>query len=254
MLSSVEAEQALQIWISAANRGLRGKLRKLKIWLLTGIYLLKDASVSYKNERIWGTLTRISSTMMAALSGTAIGPAVDLESSTAKSSRTPTRGWLVWAAQYHAIDYETGRSYGDSSKRCRIKLLYDIVSEGTCYAVAPDWATGISIWVTEEEELKARSGSVGDMARSNLDEDSYKLIEDNFVECKMSQWLREDSLKIPPQLSLEQATKKAEWETADLATKDAAALYSIFQTFTGGFSGVIIGTILLYRWRRAMKK
>lgn len=148
VFSQVDAVQALQMWISGANTGLRGLIKKPRVWLLTGIYLLKDATFTGEKKRTAGIRAGISPTLLSAAGAPPIGPSIDLGHSNDSSSRTPTQGWLVWAAQYRALDY---RVCGLESTSADITLLKDVVSPGLCcYYSAPDWWSGLTVEVTEQ--------------------------------------------------------------------------------------------------------
>ena len=205
--------QALQIWISGANRRLSGLIKKPKIWLLTGIYLLKDATFTGKGKRTAGVQAGINSTVLSATGAPPIGPSIDLEHSNDSSSRTPTQGWLVWAAQYHALDYRVcTKAFGSAD----ITLLYDVVSEGTCYFRAPDWAKGLTVQVAEQ------SNSLDNGTESFHDNEDYQKIAENFWRCKISQWLtRDKSFYIPKELTPEQQTKHKRWQQTEEEMKSA---------------------------------
>lgn len=195
------------MWISGANRGLSGLIKKPKIWLLTGIYLLKDATFSGEKKRTAGMQAGISSTLMSAVGASPIGPSIDLGHSNDSSSQTPTQGWLVWAAQYRALDYRVGSR---ASRSADIELLYDVVSDGMCYLTSPDWSSGLTVEVTEQ------STSLDDGAQSvDDDDDDYQKIANNTWRCRVSQWLtRDESFHVPGQLTPEQQAKHEKWQQA----------------------------------------
>ena len=198
--------QALQIWISGANRGLSGLKKKPKIWLLTGIYLLKDATFTGEKKRTAGIQAGISSTVMTAVGAPPIGPSIDLGHSNDSSSQTPTQGWLVWAAQYRALDYRVGSR---AFRSADIELLYDVVSDGICYFTSPDWSRGLTVEVTEQ------SNSLDDSPQSVDDDDDYQKIAENTWRCRVSQWLtRDESFHVPEDLTPEQQAKHKRWQQA----------------------------------------
>ena len=194
------------MWISGANRALSGLIKKPKIWLLTGIYLLKDATFTGEKKRTAGIKAGISSTVMSAVGAPPIGPSIDLGHSNDSSSQTPTQGWLVWAAQYRALDYRVGSR---ASRSADIQLLYDVVSDGMCYLNSPDWSEGLTVEVTEQ------SNSLDDSAQSGDDDDDYKNIAENTWRCRTSQWLtRDESFYIPEKLTPKQQAKHERWQQA----------------------------------------
>ncbi|PMD43846.1 hypothetical protein L207DRAFT_266659 [Hyaloscypha variabilis F] len=143
VLSEVEAVQALQTWTSGANRGWGSLGKKPKIWMLTGLYLLKDATSTQEKLRTAVGQVGISSTALSPVSGSAIDNSVDLGHSHNSKSQTPTKGLLVWAAQYRALDYHVCKR----SAPADIPSFYDdVVSQGSTYygggGDEPDWAGG----------------------------------------------------------------------------------------------------------------
>ena len=161
--------QALQLWISGANRGLDALRKKPKIWLLTGIYLLKDATFTGEKKRTAGIQAGVNSTVLSAIGAPPIGPSIDLERSNDSSSQTPTQGWLVWAAQYFALDY---RVCSKVFRSADVTLLYNVVSGGRCYYSGPDWANGLTVEVAEQ------SNNLDESAQSVCNEEDYQKITD----------------------------------------------------------------------------
>ena len=200
--------QALQIWISGANRSCSGLVKKPKIWLLTGIYLLKDATFIRKKKRTASILAGIKSTVLSAVGAPPIGPSIDLGHSNDSSSQTPTQGWLIWAAQYRALDYRAGTK---ASKSADITLLYDVVSEGVCYYTPPpDWTRELMVKVTKQ------SNGLDNGAQSSCGDDDYQKIAESFWTCKNSHYLTrgDESLNVPEELTLEQQAKHERWQQA----------------------------------------
>ena len=197
------------MWISGANRGLSGLIRKPKIWLLTGMYLFKDATFTENKKRTAGIQAGISSTLLSAVGGPPIGPSIDLGHSKDSSLQAPTQGWLVWAAQYRALDYRVGTRASGSAD---IKLLYDVVSEGILYYSSPDWSRGLTVEVT------AQSNSLDDDARSaSCDDNDYRQIAENFWRCRTSQRLTrgdDESFHVPKELTPAQQAKRKRWRQA----------------------------------------
>ena len=176
VLSQVDAVQALQIWISGANRSCSGLVKKPKIWLLTGIYLLKDATFIGKKKRTANILAGTKSTVLSAVGAPPFGPSIGLGNSNDSSSQAPTQGWLVWAPQYRAVDYRAGTK---ASKSADITLLYDLVSEEVCYySPPPDWTRDLMVKVSEQ------SNGLDDGAQSSCDDDDYRKIGESFWTCK----------------------------------------------------------------------
>ena len=182
MLCQVDAVQALQLWISGANRGLDGLRKKPKIWLLTGIYLLKDATFTGEKKRTAGLQAGVSSTVLSAIGAPPIGPSIDLERSNDSSSQTPTQGWLVWAAQYFALDY---RVCSREFRSADITLLTNVVSDGAMYLSAPDWQNGLTIEVAEHWN------SLDESAQSVCNDEDYQNITEDLWTCETSPWLTE---------------------------------------------------------------
>ena len=213
--------QALQIWISGANRNLHGLRKKPKIWFLTGIYLLKAAIFTGEKRRTARIRAGISSTVLSAIGGPPIGPSIDLEHSNDSSSQTPTHGWLVWAAQYVALDYRVCTNFFGSAD---IKLLNNVVSEGVCCCSSPDWFEGLTVQVAEQ------SNSLNDDADSVCDDEGYQKITKNFWRCKTSQSLtRDDSFRIPEKLTPEQQAKQKRWQQTEEKMKSAGLMIYKFE-------------------------
>jgi len=143
--------------------------RKPKVWLLTGLYLLKDATFTGEKKRTAGIQAGISSSALSAIGGPPVGPSIEVEHSKESSSQTPTEGWLVWAAQYRALDYRVCTKGSQSSD---IKLLYDVVSGGALYFSAPAWSKGLTVEVSEQ------SNGLDDGAESACDDEGYQKIVD----------------------------------------------------------------------------
>ena len=221
--------QALQIWISGANRRLIGLKKKPKIWLLTGIYLLKDAIFTENKKRTAGIQAGVNSTVLSAVGAPPIGPTIDLGHSNDSSLQTPTQGWLVWAAQYHALDYRAGTK---ASSPADITLLCNVLSDGVYYNRGPPpyWTRGLEVKVTDQ------SNSLDDGAQSACDDEcyqeiaenlwiplpacndkDYQTIDENFWTCKISQWLgvtRYESFYLSEKMTPEQQAKYERWQQA----------------------------------------
>ena len=221
--------QALEIWISGANRGLSGLIKKPKIWLLTGIYLLKDATFIEKKKRTAGIQAGVNSTVLSAIGAPPIGPSIDLGHSNESSSQTPTQGWLVWAAQYRALDYRAGTK---ASSPADITLLYHVLSDGVYYYCGPPpyWTRDLVVRVTDQ------SNSLDDGAQSACDDEGYQeideypwkpqpacddkdyqKIDENFWTCKTLQWLevtRDECFYVPEELTPVQQAKHEKWQHA----------------------------------------
>ena len=200
VLAQADAMRALQIWISGANTGLRALKKKPKIWLLTGIYLLKDATFTGERKRTTGIHAGISSTLLSATGGPPIGPSIDLGHSNDLDSRTPTQGRLVWAAQYRALDYRVRLITASAS--ADIMLLNDVVSAGAMFWCTPGWFEGLTVEVTEQ------SNSLDDGSRSSCDDEDYQKIDENFSKCERSRYLtKKTSVDVPKVLAPEQQAK-----------------------------------------------
>ncbi|KAN0107966.1 hypothetical protein V8E51_007708 [Hyaloscypha variabilis] len=171
VLSEVEAVQALQMWISGVNRGLGNFKKTPKIWLLTGLYLLKDATSAQEKLRT--------------------------------ASQTPTKGLLVWAAQYRALDYHVCKR----SAPADIHLLYDVVSEGWCYGGEPHWERGLRLKLSKQVK-----NAVESELASTCDEADYERLYKNFWICRVSHWLMRDNMvHVPANMTPEQQVKQSEW-------------------------------------------
>jgi hypothetical protein len=164
--------QALQIWISGANKGLSSLIKKPKIWFLTRIYLLKDATFTRERTQTAGIQAGISSTALSPVGRSIISPSIDFGHSNNSSSQTLTNGWLVWAAQYIALDYRVGSRSGP----VKIKLLYNVVSEGVAYHCAPAWASGLTVEVSKQSDNLAG----GAESASTCDDEDYQEVDDSF--------------------------------------------------------------------------
>ena len=191
--------QALQLWISGANKGLNGLRKKPKIWLLTGIYLLKDATFTEEKKRTTGFQAGVDSTVLSAIGAPPIGPSIDIERSNDSTSQTPTQGWLVWAAQYFALDYRVcSRAFNSAD----ITLLYDVVSGGRCYYSAPDWANGLTVEVAKHWD------GVDEGAQSVCNDEDYQNITESLWTSKTSPWPTEEKPRYAPnELTTEQKVK-----------------------------------------------
>ena len=184
--------------------------KRPKIWLLTGIYLLKDATFAKEKKRTAGIQVGVSSTILSAVGAPPIGPSIDLGHSNNSSSQTPTQGWLVWAAQYRAIDY---RVCTMASGTADIKLLDDVVSEGTAFLSGSEWSNGLMVEVTEQYH----SRDDDDGAQPACDDDVYEKIEESFWMCRASGSLtRDESVDRSESESwtLEQEAKFNRWSEA----------------------------------------
>ena len=237
--------QALQIWISGANRGLSGLGKKPKIWLLTGIYLLKDATFTGKKKRTAGIQAGVNSSVLSAVGAPPIGPSIDLGHSNDSSSQTPTQGWLVWAAQYRALDYRAGTK---ASSPADITLLYDVLSAGVCYYMPPpNWTTNLEVKVTHQ------SNNPDDDTQSACDDEAYQKIVENFWRplpacndkdyqkidenywtCKTSQWLTiDESFYVPEELTPEQQAKHETWQQAKKEMQSAGLQLAVLHSRSG---------------------
>ena len=210
--------QALQIWISGANKGLSGLIKKPKIWLLTGIYLLRNATFTGEKKRTAGIQAGVNSTVLSAIGAPPIGPSLDFERSSHSSSRTPTQGWLVWAAQYLALDY---RVCSREFRSAEITLLDNVVSDGRCYLSGPDWQNGLTVEVAE------RSNSLDESAQSVCNDEDYQKITENIWTCETSPWLtREEPFYVLNELTPEQQAKHMRWQQAEGEIRSAALMVS----------------------------
>ena len=199
--------QALQIWISGANRNLGDLIKKPKIWLLTGIYLLRDATFTGEKKRRAGVQAGVNSTVLSAIGAPPIGPSIDLERSSDSSSQTPTQGWLVWAAQYFALDY---RACSRVFRSADITLLDNVVSNGMCYLSGPDWQNGLTVEVAEH------SNSLDESAQSACNDEDYQKITENLQTCETSPWLtKEEPFYVLDELTPEQRAKHMRWQQTE---------------------------------------
>ena len=184
------------MWISGANTRLCGLAKKPKIWLLTGIYLLKDATFTGERKHVLGVRAGISSTLLSGAGGPPIGPSIGLGQSNDLDSRTPTQEMLVWAAQYRALDY---RIRDKASTPADIMLLDDVVSAGWLFLRTSDCPDGLTIKVTKQ------SNNLDDGSRSTCDDEDYQKIDENFSLCERSRFLtKKPSVDEPKELAPEQ--------------------------------------------------
>ena len=193
-------------------------IKKPKIWLLTGIYLLKDATFTVDRKQTAGFQAGVDSTLLSAIGAPPIGPSIDLERSNDSSSQTPTQGWLVWAAQYFALDY---RVCSRAFRSAEITLLDNVVSDGTCYLSGPDWQNGLTVEVAEH------LNSLDESARSVCSDEDYQKITENLWTCETSPWLtREEPFYVLNELTPEQQAKHMRWQQAEGEIRSAALMVS----------------------------
>jgi hypothetical protein len=191
------------MWTSGANRGLGNFKKKPKIWLLTGLYLLKDATSAQEKLRTAVGQVGISSTALSPVAGSAIDNSVDLGHSHNSKSQTPTKGLLVWAAQYRALDYHVCKR----SAPADIHLLYDVVSEGWCYGGEPHWERGLRLKLSKQVK-----NAVESELASTCDEADYERLYKSFWICRVSHWLMRDNMvHVPANMTPEQQVKQSEW-------------------------------------------
>jgi hypothetical protein len=108
-------------------------IRKPKIWMLTGRYLLKDArSMVIYNHNPVGKIGICSATV-AALTGVPIGGSVQLDHNSGIKARMEMPGENVWAARYHLLDttFVKMKTGDKPSLPVSIALHPDITSKGT---------------------------------------------------------------------------------------------------------------------------
>jgi hypothetical protein len=104
---------------------------------LTGLYALRDAKATIIDKSKLGFEAGISAAVMEATAGVPAGPSLGLEFESGNEIKNPTKGELVWAAQYQQV--KTRDVIGDVKANkdpdsTLITLYESRFSKGTLYA------------------------------------------------------------------------------------------------------------------------
>ncbi|KAF2148560.1 hypothetical protein K461DRAFT_324871 [Myriangium duriaei CBS 260.36] len=131
-----KARDNLQLWISSSRSDYMMKLKWLrspKVWMLTGQYILNNASAVQIESRSTGGSAAISSSLVGTLTGLPIGGSVDLGHEKKAVVKAKWTDSLVWAAQYQLLDIDYTIATQNQAIRPppNVVPLADVVSNGT---------------------------------------------------------------------------------------------------------------------------
>jgi hypothetical protein len=102
-----KAESKLKLWLSAASSNYMLKLKGLrrpKIWMLTGLYILEDVKISHAGTKRTQSSLGIDATTMAAATSVPLGASVKIHPEDSIKVELTTKDRLIWAAQYHMLE------------------------------------------------------------------------------------------------------------------------------------------------------
>ncbi|KIW95562.1 uncharacterized protein Z519_04147 [Cladophialophora bantiana CBS 173.52] len=154
VLKNDEARRTLATWVSAAHSDRMNIFRrKPRIWLLTGLYIFRDATCSEIENASAGAEAALSSALVAAAGGPPVGPEVDVSVVKQIETEVPLAGDLVWAAQWTLLNlegvwYRSGIEGSDSQGWMvpfSISLYPDRFSSGVLKAGASDEIAYLSV-------------------------------------------------------------------------------------------------------------
>ena len=141
ILGNPTGRDKITLLLSAAARHRRGPISfgKVKLWMLTGYYLLKDAQITQGRSKEASATANVDSTTAAAAGGIPVGGGLDLSISKGATTSMQSKGWLVWAAQWRALDVrDTWAGARHGGRNALMMLRMDVVSRGIMYAASPE--------------------------------------------------------------------------------------------------------------------
>ncbi len=101
-----EAEDKLRLWLSASSSEymLKAKvMRRPRIWMLTGQYLLEDTQILHVMSRKQQGSISTGALAIGALTGVPIGGSINISPDIFLKAQLRTPEKLVWAAQFHKL-------------------------------------------------------------------------------------------------------------------------------------------------------
>ncbi|EFY97033.1 hypothetical protein X797_007497 [Metarhizium robertsii] len=104
VLASQSVKDSLERWLILSKFGVKKRIVRPKIWYLTGLYELQDATSTTIDTRDVSLQAGISPELVAALSGPPVGPGTEIEWGASKLQCTQGQGRQVWAAMYQLLD------------------------------------------------------------------------------------------------------------------------------------------------------
>ena len=170
VLSQPKAGDKLKLWLSAGTTEFRSKLkfaRRPRIWMLTGLYRFKDASVGISTSRSPHVGGQVSSAAIGAVTGVPIGASGSIGRQKELKAHRTIEGELVWAAQYMCLNvaYMKSKSGGEIVwPNTKERLLPNVTSRGQHKAFATLGASLDSYYAVETRWSKSTPAELAEVA------------------------------------------------------------------------------------------
>ena len=150
-----EAEKKLRLWLSASSSEymLQAKVvRRPRIWMLTGQYLLEDTQMLHIKSRKQQGSIATRALAIGALTGVPVGGSINISPDISCEAKLRTPDKLVWAAQFHKLktNYVRVRS-GEAPRVPRTISIYpNALSIGSAVRGEADESTFAQVALSSE--------------------------------------------------------------------------------------------------------